>query len=267
VIPREIAAQISQCAAGRPLDLLWAAALVLEATAEMAWPQARGAIFHALPHAEFREEIARLLAGWQAQEPAVSRQALAYALAAAAETAATVRGEQSVALVWTGPRAEGPALRNTAQALLEVIVAAERELLLVTFAVSVVPKITQALVEAARRGVTIRIVLETQETGEGQINYDTVGALGAAVRACAQIYVWPAHKRERGANGKPGALHAKCAVADHKLLFLASANLTGHAQTINMELGVMIRGGRLPGDVATQYMRLIEYGVLERLRG
>jgi phosphatidylserine/phosphatidylglycerophosphate/cardiolipin synthase-like enzyme len=78
--------------------------------------------------------------------------------------------------------------------------------------------------------------------------------------------VWPAHKRERDLTGTLGALHAKCAVADRKLLFISSANLTGHALTINMELGVMINGGRLPSDVTTQYMRLIENGILEPVR-
>jgi phosphatidylserine/phosphatidylglycerophosphate/cardiolipin synthase-like enzyme len=266
VIPREITAQISQCARTRPDDLVRAAALVLEATAGMAWPQARGAILSALPHAEFREEMARLLERWQAQAPAVPRQALAYALAAAAETAAAMRAEQSLSLVWTGPRVDGPALRNTAQALQQVIGAAQRELLLVSFAVYMVPQIAQALVEAAGRGVAIRIVLETQAESHGRIDYDTVGALSRAVAACAQLYVWPAHKRERDLTGTLGALHAKCAVADRKLLFISSANLTGHALTINMELGVMINGGRLPSDVTTQYMRLIENGILEPVR-
>jgi cardiolipin synthase len=56
-------------------------------------------------------------------------------------------------------------------------------------------------------------------------------------------------------------------VADRQLLFVSSANLTGYALTINMELGVLIRGGALPGDVATQVDRLIEGGVLQPMRG
>jgi len=35
----------------------------------------------------------------------------------------------------------------------------------------------------------------------------------------------------------------KCAVADGEWLFLSSANLTQQAFTINMELGMLVRGG------------------------
>jgi PLD-like domain len=42
------------------------------------------------------------------------------------------------------------------------------------------------------------------------------------------------------------SLHAKCAVIDSNLLFLSSANLTEFAFNLNMELGVLIKGGSLP---------------------
>lgn len=50
--------------------------------------------------------------------------------------------------------------------------------------------------------------------------------------------------------------------ADEELLFISSANLTEYALTLNMELGVLIKGGPLPGDVAAHFNRLIEDRVL-----
>lgn len=267
MIPDVVATLISDLVRTKPCDLVRAAAGQIEATADMPWPQARNAVLPALPHADLRQGVGQLLDAWQLTSPQVSRQALAYALAAAAQATAATRREQDVALVWTGPRVDGPPLRRTDQALQEVINAARRELLLVSFAVYMVPHIAQSLVVAAQRGVTIRIALETPHESAGRIDYDTVRSLGPDVARHAELYIWPEDKREHGPSGSRGALHAKCAVADRQLLFVSSANLTGFALTINMELGVMIRGGALPGDVATLYARLIEHGVLRRLNG
>jgi phosphatidylserine/phosphatidylglycerophosphate/cardiolipin synthase-like enzyme len=59
-------------------------------------------------------------------------------------------------------------------------------------------------------------------------------------------------------------LHVKCAAADGRWLFLSSANLTVYAFTPNMELGVLITGGPLPGQVERHLGRLIGTGVLRK---
>ena len=61
---------------------------------------------------------------------------------------------------------------------------------------------------------------------------------------------------------KAGILHVKCAVADGTWLFLSSANLTEYAFTINMELGTLIRGSRLPVQAESHFDSLIAQGVL-----
>jgi phosphatidylserine/phosphatidylglycerophosphate/cardiolipin synthase-like enzyme len=47
-------------------------------------------------------------------------------------------------------------------------------------------------------------------------------------------------------------------VADGEWLFLSSANLTQQAFTINMELGMLVRGGMMPGRVEEQFEQLIQ---------
>ena len=54
-------------------------------------------------------------------------------------------------------------------------------------------------------------------------------------------------------------------MADGRWLFLSSANLTEYAFTINMELGVLVTGGKLPGQVQEHFDRLIEAGQLVRV--
>jgi phosphatidylserine/phosphatidylglycerophosphate/cardiolipin synthase-like enzyme len=51
-------------------------------------------------------------------------------------------------------------------------------------------------------------------------------------------------------------------VADGEFMFLSSANLTQQAFTINMELGMLIRGGTMPSQVEQQFEYLIRNGQL-----
>lgn len=265
MIPDAVAAAIGDLARSRPVDVVAFVARTIEATAQVEWLQARSAVLHTLPYAELRSDVATLLDAWQTAAPHQSRQMLAWALTAAAQAVQATRQEQRTALVWTGPQVDGPGLRRTDQALQEVIAAARRELLLVSFAIYMTPHIERGLVAAAGRGVRIRIALETPAASAGRIDYDTVRSLGTEVSRHAQLYIWPEAQRTPDAQGRVGALHAKCAVADRAVLFVSSANLTGHALSLNMELGVLIEGGALPGDVVTQYDRLIERGVLQRV--
>ena len=59
----------------------------------------------------------------------------------------------------------------------------------------------------------------------------------------------------------------KCAVADGEWLFLSSANLTQQAFTINMELGMLVRGGTMAGRVEQQFAGLIADGTLLPVSG
>ena len=70
---------------------------------------------------------------------------------------------------------------------------------------------------------------------------------------------------KRGDDGRIGILHVKCAVADGRCLFLSSANLTEYAFTRNMELGLLITGGELPGQVEAHFDRLVATGTLAML--
>jgi phosphatidylserine/phosphatidylglycerophosphate/cardiolipin synthase-like enzyme len=58
-------------------------------------------------------------------------------------------------------------------------------------------------------------------------------------------------------------MHAKAAVADSRIAFLTSANLTDAALERNMELGVLIRGGALPAAIDRLIDALVERGELQ----
>lgn len=196
--------------------------------------------------------------------PEMVPQMVAIALLTAGVSAKVHRDAQSIELAWTGPDVEAVAFRRTEQAIIQVLDSAQHRITLVSYAVYRIPNICQALVRAARRGVKISVIVETPDRLAGQNEYSTLQALGPEIAACSTVYYWPQEKRQSHGD-KFGILHVKCAVADGRWLFLSSANLTEYAFTINMELGVLITGGGLPGQVEMNFERLIAVGVVERV--
>ena len=108
----------------------------------------------------------------------------------------------------------------------------------------------------------LTVIIETPDKLGGEHEYSTIRALGDEVAACATLYYWPKEHRAVSDSNKPGLLHVKCAVADVEWLFLSSANLTQQAFTINMELGMLIRGGTMPTRVEQQFEGLVGSGEL-----
>ncbi len=100
---------------------------------------------------------------------------------------------------------------------------------------------------------------------EGQGEYDCLLAFGANVASACSVYYWPQENRAKDDNGKIGILHVKCAVADGHRMFLSSANFTEYAFTINMELGLLVTGGKLPGQVERHFEKLVSAGTLFRV--
>lgn len=232
---------------------------------DMEWPAAKTAILHHLPTADFRDAAADFLDYWQLRSVVVSPQTAAMALLAAAKTELANRQAESVEIVWTGPETADTRFRQTEQAILEVLNSATKRLTVVSYAVYRIPRIRDALVAAANRGVNIRLIVETPNRVEGQTEYDCLRALGENVASVASVYYWPQENRAKDDNGKIGILHVKCAVADEHRLFLSSANFTEYAFTINMELGLLVTGGKLPGQVERHFERLVDNAVLIRV--
>jgi phosphatidylserine/phosphatidylglycerophosphate/cardiolipin synthase-like enzyme len=125
--------------------------------------------------------------------------------------------------------------------------------------------IRDALVGALRRGVVVRLLLESRESG-GRITHDGIAALTSVVDLGAVVYEWPLERRSSNTRGAPGALHAKLALADRSALLVTSANLTEAAFESNMELGVLIRGGPQPERVARHLSWLLESQSIEMAR-
>lgn len=257
-----IPSQVGELTGALPFSLMESLATCIERVDWSDWPLACSKVLAETPHPNYRALVGKFLEGWHTHACSVSPQSVAVAMRTAAYAGKLLREGQSVELVWTGPDTGEVSLRHTEQALLQVINSAIGRLTVVSYAVYNIPNIRDALVRAAERGVTIKIVVETPDRLQSENAYDTLRALGHVVSDRATVYFWPFEKREHNTPGKPGILHVKCAVADGRSVFLSSANLTEYAFRVNMELGVLISGGNLPGQVERHLYRLIEADVL-----
>lgn len=215
---------------------------------------------------EVRAALSGLLTDWREQARDVTPRELAWALRAANSTDEHHRLRQSIEMVWSGPLSGASSFRRTDQALLELIRAAKRSIIVVTFAAYKIPNIAAALVSAAKSGVKISLILESTEESQGAVTFNAVEAMGTELARAATVYAWPMEKRGMDAKGNRGALHVKCAVADDEAALISSANLTEHAMNLNMELGLLVRGGELPRSLAGHLRSLIQSGVLAKVR-
>jgi phosphatidylserine/phosphatidylglycerophosphate/cardiolipin synthase-like enzyme len=215
-----------------------------------------------IPHLHYRSMGGEFFDLWHCQAAVVTPEAVALALRTGICAEKVHREGQSVELVWTGPGTEAHPFRRTEQAILQVLDSARQRITLVSHAVYRIPNVCEALVRAARRGVQINVIVETPDKLEGKNEYNTLRALGGDVATCSAVYFWPKEKRGQDDKGKLGILHVKCAVADGRWLFLSSANLTEYAFTINMELGVLVTGGKLPVLVQEHFDRLVTDNIL-----
>lgn len=206
-----------------------------------------------------------LLNAWREHAPELPSSALAFALLVAGTSEEFRRKSEELQLVWTGPEVEAVPPQRTEQALAQVIGSAKSTLTIVSFVAYKIPAISAAVAEAARRGVAVRLILEKPEVSEGKVAFDAMQAFGPDVAERSTVYVWPLDKRPKSTSGQHGSLHAKCAVADAKRLLVSSANLTEHAFTLNIELGVLVKGGPLPGRVQSYVDSLVASSVLQRI--
>jgi cardiolipin synthase len=197
----------------------------------------------------------QLVDAWRAT--IVSSEELASMLLAAGHVFTKSANQQSIELVWTGPTTPFVSARRTEQALLQVINAAEYTLFITSFVAYDVSTIVKALNAATERGVAISMLLELSQDHGGSISFDAIGKMRALAPA-ASLYAW----REKADPFSGGRVHAKVAVADCRMCFITSANLTGHAMEKNMEAGVLISGGEIPKLLEGHLRSLIDTKVI-----
>lgn len=174
--------------------------------------------------------------------PKISPGELSAMFRASSATASLAAGASSVELVWTGPDTGMVPIRHTSQVLTGLIDEARERLFLVSFVVYHVASVVDALRQAITRGVRVQVLLERSREHGGNVTVDSIAMLRHNLPR-AQLYEWDKTMTDAFPTA---SVHAKCAVADGAVAFVTSANLSDAAMERNMELGVLLRGGRVP---------------------
>lgn len=222
----------------------------------------RTTVIHALGQPHFRDSVSSLLNQWDNTDPDSPGEVIGAALMSAIFTMEHVRKTERIELLWTGPDTNDIPLRRTDQALIQLIRSAKRTVTIVSFAVYKFGIILTEISDAIKRGVDVRLILESQSESEEKISFDMLGSVIKVLPKGVKVYVWPLGKRPRDQQGRHGSLHAKCAVADSEGLFISSANLTEYAFSLNMEMGILVTGGNLPDRVQRHFVSMIEAGII-----
>lgn len=169
-----------------------------------------------------------------------------------ASAAAKIKGLQgSIELVWSGPTAGEVPVRQTEQVLCEVIEGAYTRLFMVSYVAYKVERIMRSLEAAAAREVQLDILLESSSQNGGSIDFDCIGPMQLRLPT-ANFYI------KNPQSPAPGAVHAKCLVADGSIALISSANLTDAAMNHNMEAGILVRGGHVPAQLEEHLRGLVE---------
>lgn len=162
---------------------------------------------------------------------------------------------ENIELVWTGPDLNQFPVRRSEQVLLDVINSSIDSLFIVSFVLVSIPDIEEAIKQAVERGVDVRMLIESEDKEHSGIFLESVKRLYENI-AGISLYVWPRDKREI-VDGGFARVHAKCAVADKRVAFVTSANLTSAALDKNIEMGVHITGGNIPLGIHRQFISMI----------
>jgi phosphatidylserine/phosphatidylglycerophosphate/cardiolipin synthase-like enzyme len=199
--------------------------------------------------------VERLVEAWRGTT--IKADELASMLLASSYVIGKAAREQSTELVWTGPTTPFVSARRTEQALLQVIASARSTLFITSFVAYDISSIVAAFNAASGRGVSISMLLESSHEHGGSIGLDVIGKMRNLVPA-ARLYRW-LNKPDEFADGR---VHAKVAVADSKVCFITSANLTGYAMERNMEAGILVSGGPIPRALDEHLRALVNIGVV-----
>ena len=217
-----------------------------------------------LPKPMWRQSLKDLLVVWYEDNPVLNGESIATALCAAHHSIERAEEALNIEVVWTGPEVSRIPVRRTEQVLLQLIRSVSEELTLASFALYKVPSLTQALIAALDRGVRVRIIAETTE-GDTFVPFGVKAGLGLEIAARASVYEWNKDKRPKDKAGRYGSLHMKVAIADRQRLFITSANLTGYAMSLNMEMGILVHSSATACQVSEHLDQLIHQKVISLL--
>jgi phosphatidylserine/phosphatidylglycerophosphate/cardiolipin synthase-like enzyme len=218
-------------------------------------------IAEAVPQPDYARLADKLVRSWRSRADVTAGE-LAAMLRGGAAARASARHESRVEVVWTGPDTSEVPSRSTEAVVLEIVDASRHQLLLVTYAAFRYKPLVEALQVAHSRGVRTTVLVETREGANAFLSTEPAEAFSGIPGVT--LFEWPLAERQPG-RSRSRRLHAKLVVADRDVAFVTSANLTGNGIEENLECGLLVSGGSIPGQLADHVAALTRRGVFRPL--
>ena len=182
-----------------------------------------------------------------AEDDAIASGEISSILLSACATWELVSKSSAIDILWTGPQTT--AVRQTEQALCELIDSAKKDIFIVSFVAYKADKVYNSIRSAIDRKVTVRFLTEASKKNGLKKMFPE-----------AEFYRW-----DDDSSSSSHVVHAKCAIADADALLVTSANLTSAAMSKNMELGLLLRDGRIAGKLQRHFKALIDEHTIRRV--
>jgi phosphatidylserine/phosphatidylglycerophosphate/cardiolipin synthase-like enzyme len=190
------------------------------------------------------------------------------------------KAARELELVWTGPDAEGAAVRDSAIVLSDLFRRAEKTILVAGYSFSQGGEVLEQLHEAMRdRAVQASLFFDLDQIQKRPLELSLEAYCDQCVRRFVEkvwtfglpipaLYVDARMLEDDAWNGQfpKYSLHAKCAVIDGREALITSANFTWRGQYRNVELGVRIQEAAFAKRVEAQFSRLVMSGAMRQVR-
>jgi len=184
---------------------------------------------------------------------------------------ASPKPSQLFDVVLSGPAVAGVPTADTAAVMHTLLTLAEREVLLVGYAVYNGRKLFEPLAARMVERPDLRVTMcldIPRPYGDARTSDDIVAAFARTFRE--RHWPWPEvpelfyDPRSLETGTDKASLHAKCVVVDRSIALVTSANFTDAAQWKNIEAGVEIRHRPTVDRLAHYFIGLIQLGNLRQ---
>ena len=175
-------------------------------------------------------------------------------------------------LVLSGPELPGVPTQDTAAAFQTLVQEAQREILLVGYAVYGGDRIFEPLAQRLKEKHDLKVIFcldISRKFGDTSLDSEVVHRF--AQEFLQKHWPWPQlpelyyDPRALASSGENKAsLHAKCVVVDRQAALITSANFTEAAQHRNIELGMLVRHPPIAERIADYFVGLWAIGILHR---
>lgn len=248
--------EIAGCLGQIPEDLLDAIARETEHLSPPLSDSQRKTLVELVPK-HFQKQLVTVLQNWRpGNGPKTGKDFSLLVRSVGIAHRSALDGEK-IELAWTGPDDHRSTFRRTDQSWIDVIRRAQASLWIMTYVAYPDDKINRELENALSRSVEINIVTERPDDNP-RLSSNGFNRFTDLLKEEIRFWAWPLQKRQNEGSAGMVSMHAKCAVADRKSLFLSSANLTAAAYERNLELGMILEGGHQPGRLVERLESMVK---------